>query len=465
MSLLKNAGAASCNALGRWSLRGCNETASARPLELDRAPTFVDVFAGCGGLALGLMRAGWRGAFAVEKDGFAFATLEANFLRANSRYQFDWPTWFPKEACDIRVLLDTYPDELKGLRGSIDLLAGGPPCQGFSSAGRRKPHDPRNQLFRDYIALVELLRPRLILLENVEGITYPFREGELSDERGSHDDAVRRESYAEAIERELSKKYHVFISIVRCAEYGIPQSRPRFILIGYSKAAFEQNDVAPPFDQLDLLKQAFLAERGLKPRTTARQAISDLEIQRNGLIDGDGAPRFKSIGYKAPLSNYQKAMRDGHTGMPSDTRLARHTPEIERRFARIIAAMTKRERLGIQLNAEQRKEFGVAKSTLRVLNPEMPAPTITSLPDDLLHYAEPRTLTVRENARLQTFPDWFVFKGKYTTGGDRRAREVPRFTQVANAVPPLLAELFGTVLRAALSTCRRQPSKATSEAA
>jgi DNA (cytosine-5)-methyltransferase 1 len=82
----------------------------------------------------------------------------------------------------------------------------------------------------------------------------------------------------------------------------------------------------------------------------------------------------------------------------------------------------------------------------RVLDPDKPAPTITSMPDDLLHYAEPRTLTVRENARLQTFPDWFAFQGKYTTGGDRRAREVPRFTQVANAVPPLLAELWGEVL-------------------
>src|SRR5262249_52412871 len=84
---------------------------------------------------------------------------------------------------------------------------------------------------------------------------------------------------------------------------------------------------------------------------------------------------------------------------------------------------------------------------LRVLDPDRPAPTITSMPDDLLHYLEPRTLTVRENARLQSFPDWFAFKGKYTTGGDLRRREVPRFTQVANAVPPLMAEAVGCVLK------------------
>ena len=81
-----------------------------------------------------------------------------------------------------------------------------------------------------------------------------------------------------------------------------------------------------------------------------------------------------------------------------------------------------------------------------MLDPDGPSPTITSMPDDLIHYRESRTLTVRENARLQSFPDSFVFKGKYTTGGDRRKREVPRFTQVANAVPPLVAEAIGLAL-------------------
>lgn len=428
-----------------------------------RAPTFIDVFAGCGGLTLGLMRAGWQAALAIEKDPFAFATLEANFLNTTSRYQCRWPDWLPKQACDIGVLLEEHADELRGLRGSIDLLAGGPPCQGFSSAGRRKPLDPRNQLFRDYVALVELVKPRLILLENVEGITYPFGQGDSAARPGRTN--MEQASYAEAIERSLSGSYHIFTSTVRCSDYGIPQNRPRFILVGYARRFFERADIASPFEALNACKADFLAARGLKSTTTAKQAISDLEIRRNGIIEGEGSPRFKSIGYKGPLSEYQRAMRDEYTGMPSDTRLARHRPDIVRRFARIIAAMTERDRLGIQLNAKQRKEFGVAKSTLRVLNPHAPAPTITSLPDDLLHYSEPRTLTVRENARLQTFPDWFVFKGKYTTGGDRRAREVPRFTQVANAVPPLLAELLGTVLNAALTSCMSRTATPRSKAA
>lgn len=181
-------------------------------------PTFIDVFAGCGGLALGLMRAGWRGAFAIEKDAFAFATLEANFLQPDSRYPFEWPDWLPKEAWDIRALMEMHADKLKGLRGSIDLLAGGPPCQGFSSAGRRKPHDPRNLLFRDYVALVGLVRPRFILLENVEGITFPFGEFEAPRRASGLKGVSERSSYADAIKGALSGDYHVFTSMLRCAD-------------------------------------------------------------------------------------------------------------------------------------------------------------------------------------------------------------------------------------------------------
>jgi DNA (cytosine-5)-methyltransferase 1 len=140
-------------------------------------------------------------------------------------------------------------------------------------------------------------------------------------------------------------------------------------------------------------------------------------------------------------------MRDGFKGTPSDTRLAKHSPQIKRRFERIIALCEAQGRSNVQLSPKMREKFGIKKMATRVLDRNKPAPTITSMPDDLLHYDEPRTLTVRENARLQTFPDWFAFRGKYTTGGHLRRREVPRFTQVANAVPPLLAELLGVVLR------------------
>ena len=166
----------------------------------------------------------------------------------------------------------------------------------------------------------------------------------------------------------------------------------------------------------------------------------------NGTVSSPDSPGFQAIGYGRPRSAFQRAMRDGFVGAPTDTRLARHSPPVADRFERIIAACQQQKRSTKQLSVELRRQFGLRKVALRVLDPTKPAPTITSMPDDLLHYREPRTLTVRENARLQTFPDWFVFRGKYTTGGSLRAREVPRFTQVANAVPPLLAEVLGTAL-------------------
>ena len=90
--------------------------------------------------------------------------------------------------------------------------------------------------------------------------------------------------------------------------------------------------------------------------------------------------------------------------------------------------------------------LGNKKTSVVVLHPNRPSHTLTSLPDDLIHYAEPRILTVREYARLQSFPDWFVFRGKYTTGGEKRVLECPRYTQVANAVAPFVAEALGLTL-------------------
>jgi DNA (cytosine-5)-methyltransferase 1 len=132
--------------------------------------------------------------------------------------------------------------------------------------------------------------------------------------------------------------------------------------------------------------------------------------------------------------------------VPSDLRLARHCELIEARFKKIIKICQDEGRLNTSVGEKINARFGLKKTALRVLDPAHPSPTITSMPDDLLHYAEPRTLTVRENARLQSFPDWFAFKGKYTTGGHLRRVEVPRFTQVANAVPPLVARAIGEFL-------------------
>ena len=397
---------------------------------------FVDAFAGCGGLSLGLKRAGWRGVFAIEKDPMAFETLDANFPSGageGGQWSYDWPSGIERSAWDIDDLLMNRVEALEALAGQVELLAGGPPCQGFSVAGRRCREDPRNGLIGAYVKLVALLRPKLVLMENVRGFTAAFKSK-------STDAKV---NFATELEEHLGQDYDVATAILRASDYGVPQARPRFILVGAAKELGCGTAVGRFFEELKADAVRFLNERGLSLETTARDAISDLEVARNGTVASPDTKGFEATGYFGPRTAYQRAMREGCEGSPSDLRLARHRETTRARFEAIIKASREEGRLNVTVSPETKKAHGIKKAAIRVLDPLQPAPTVTSLPDDLIHYSEPRTLTVRENARLQSFPDWFSFRGKYTTGGERRVREVPRFTQVANAVPPLLAEQLG----------------------
>ena len=127
----------------------------------NRIFTVIDLFAGCGGLSLGLYQAGWKGLFAIEKNAFAFETLKYNLI--DNKKHFQWPEWLPQTAHDINEVLEKYPEQLKALRGKVDLVAGGPPCQGFSMAGKRVEDDVRNQLVFSYIKFIDLVQPKMIL--------------------------------------------------------------------------------------------------------------------------------------------------------------------------------------------------------------------------------------------------------------------------------------------------------------
>lgn len=400
-------------------------------------PTFVDLCAGCGGLSLGLTKAGWQGLFAVEKDKDAFATLSHNLLSKSKR--FDWPEWLPRSPHSLEELTSKYSDSLRQLRGKVDLLAGGPPCQGFSTFGRRKAHDPRNQIFREYLKVVDLLEPEMVMMENVRGITCPFKG----------DDAPRDENgqplvYAEIIKNALKNRYHVWSAIIQAKDFGVPQTRPRFILIGLRRPAkLEIPDTIDPFLILEESKASFLERKGLaRTPVTVEQALSDLA---NGeLEDCPEHPRFKQGRYGRQRSAYQRLMHGQMNGELADShRFANHKPATKEAFEYYLS---KEQQRGKKLTQEERGKYANKKHTVCVLHPDQPAPTVTTLPDDMIHYDEPRILTVREMARLQSFPDDFEFKGKYTTGGDRRTKECPRYTQVGNAVPPLLAEAIGRAL-------------------
>jgi len=402
---------------------------------------FSDVFAGCGGISLGLINAGWQGCFAIEKNNNAFETLRSNLVDGQ-RGNFNWPGWLPKEAISSSNLLKNYSNQLGALRGGITLLAGGPPCQGFSMAGRRSPSDPRNSLTEDYIALVEKMQPRILLIENVRGFTLPFnKNGDGSEVPYS----------TKVMERLKGAGYKVFSRLVNLSMYGVPQVRKRFIIIAIREddSAYKKLKGKSPFDILETTRSTFLSSKKLSITSpiTVKQAIGDLEVNGSVLVENTdcGLKGYKRIGYAkvGNKSNFVKLMREGVVGAPDSLRLPNHRADTVEQFRKIITTCVQ----GKTLSKEDRKRLGIKKHALTPLHESFPSATITTLPDDILHYSEPRILTVRENARIQTFPDWFQFTGKYTTGGKMRKSECPRYTQVGNAVPPLFSEAIGQVIK------------------
>lgn len=400
---------------------------------------YIDLFSGCGGLSLGLGRAGWEGVFAVEKDEMAFKTFAHNLID-NEKSHFNWPEWLPKEATTIQDLISNYSEELSKLNGKIDLIAGGPPCQGFSLAGRRNIKDPRNTLSHEYLKMVKIIEPKYILLENVRGFSSSFKPS---------DGEKAKKPYSMIVREKLQKLgYVVYSDFVCSAKFGVPQNRTRFIMIGIRKNSINEG-VVEPFELLSNLRLDFLKEKNLpiKPIKVS-DAIDDLMISKNNIIHHSGTEEkgFKQIDYIIPNKQnlYLKYIRnDDDKKKPNSLRLARHKHQTVEKFKFIQGICTP----GISLNDQMRLLVGTKKQAITVLNAEEPSKTLTTLPDDLLHYSEPRILTVREMARIQSFPDSFDILGKYTTGGARRTQECPRYTQVGNAVPPLLGEALGYLIK------------------
>lgn len=171
----------------------------------------------------------------------AFATFKANLIDTtrNGLRRFEWPEWLPKEACGIDELLARHRSQLGSLAAQeIDLIAGGPPCQGFSFAGRRQADDPRNQLFTKYLEVVKIVRPTAVLLENVPGMAVAHGSSQVL--KGKPPSSTRG-SFLERLVSELSTiGYDVAARIVNATDYGVPQKRARLIVVGLLKERFRQ---------------------------------------------------------------------------------------------------------------------------------------------------------------------------------------------------------------------------------
>lgn len=395
--------------------------------------TYIDLFAGCGGLSLGLHNAGWKGVFAIEKSPHAFETLEHNLIK--NKQHFNWPKWLPQKANDINDIIESYSENLKQLQGQITMIAGGPPCQGFSIAGRRNENDNRNKLINSYVKFVELVKPKIIFFENVKGFTMEFKNNKGKGKK-----------YSEIVTKKLDKLgYNVYGKLVNFGNFGIPQKRTRFILVGMRKELpnSTKEKVACFFSEIEKNKFNFLSERKLTIQPTIKEALSDL-LSDNNFIETPDRRNFKSGYYGKKTSNFQRYVRKYvREEIPDSHSFTKHSNKIINRFKYILSITSECK----NLKEDIKKELGITKQVLVPLQANEQAPTVTSHPDDLIHYAEPRILTVREYARLQSFPDWYHFKGKYTTGGKLRKIEVPRYTQIGNAIPPLFGEQSGLILQ------------------
>lgn len=395
--------------------------------------TYIDLFAGCGGLSLGLHNSGWQGLFAVEKSPHAFETLKHNLI--SEKKHFSWPSWLSEENHDIDEIIENHSNELTELRDKVTMIAGGPPCQGFSIAGQRNESDSRNTLIKSYVKFVSLVKPKIIFFENVKGFTMAFKNNQSKGRRYSQivSESLRREGYT------------VYGKLVNFGDYGIPQKRTRFILLGVRNdlPMAQIENVRSFFDILEKNKFNFLEGKKIPLQPTVKEALSDL-ICNDTFVDSPDRKNFKSSYYQKRGSSYQKYARSGvRKKIPDSHSFAKHTDKVQKRFEYIL----KHFDVCKNIDDKVKEKLGVKKQVLVPLQANEQAPTVTSHPDDMVHYSEPRILTVREYARLQSFPDSYEFKGKYTTGGKLRKIEVPRYTQIGNAIPPLFAELAGLTIQ------------------
>jgi DNA (cytosine-5)-methyltransferase 1 len=404
--------------------------------------SYIDLFAGCGGLSLGLFNTGlWKGKFAVEKSPDAFETLQYNLI--DKKNHFDWPEWLQKQNHDINDIIKNHKSNLKSLRGDIDLVAGGPPCQGFSTAGRRNEGDSRNELIKSYIKFIRLVQPKIVFFENVKGFTQKFDKNKIKGK-------VYSEYVTNALEYDSPKGdfkgYKVEGKLIDFSEFGIPQKRTRFILVGIRKDIVNQVKSTGFFEQIQKQKDAFLIKKGIGLTNSLEDAISDL-LKNNEIISPD-TKSFSAGLYNQIQSNYQKLLRKNvDSEIPDSHRFAKHSKSTVEKLEFILKYAVKNKTLSNEL----KDRFNLKKRTVIPLSGKTPTPTITTLPDDYIHYCEPRIFTVREYARIQSFNDWYEFKGKYTTGGKRRIQEVPRYSQIGNAIPPLFGEQAGLILNSVLN--------------
>ena len=443
-------------------------------------------------MSLGLERAGADLLFAVEKSDMAARTFKHNLVSDASDEEV-WKAYLKKpiiEQARAKVIVRELGDVLESkdvldyAKGAnLDLVVGGPPCQGFSLAGRRDVKDLRNLLPWQFLNFVGITSPKAVVIENVVGMSHSFVEGEES----SFSQLQRALSTTAT---EYADGYIVRGVLANALHYGAAQHRPRLLIIGI------RADIASNHSELkelsktcpEIWKSSFRTSSGIAPVNllapeptvsgpyTLEDAISDLTKDRNSNpskylteinnpswpVDEKSDPQLKNhVGRKHREKTQERFKLYAHLRelgiaekIVSDYARAEESGKEQVLSSALgkctFPAFTKS---GLQIAHDlddlknQIRRLGTRKHSQRVLAWDQPARTVLTLPDDYVHPLEPRTFTVRELARMQGFPDRYEFLGKETTGADRRKVEVPQYSQVGNAVSPFLAFSIGVMLQ------------------
>lgn len=366
-------------------------------------PSVIDLFCGAGGLSEGLRQAGFVPKVGVDFDKHAAATYRHNHPGV------------PVIEKDITTVTGAEIIRLAGT-DDIDLIAGGPSCQGFSTHGKRMQDDPRNFLFEHFVRLVNEIRPRMFLMENVRGM--------LTYNKG----AFRRQ--IEAAFEEIG--YRTNFAQVVAADYGVPQLRHRILFIGTREDDLKLTFPSPTHGDV---------KEGLRPYVTVEDAIGDLPA-----IGKDYTRQHRPYG-KSPQGPYQVYCRTSaptevsmHVGRPLSDQaasVAKFIGQGEGLRAVPVERLPQRFRRMRKIsNGELRRD---CTTLYHRLSPDRPSYTITCnyknvASGPFLHPVEDRSISHREAARFMSFPDKYEFVGV----------AIPR--QIGNAVPPLLAKAIGTHL-------------------
>ncbi len=425
----------------------------------------IDLFCGAGGCSEGLIQAGFDILFSSDISDMVEVTYRNRHEQLGLIQGEN--TWF--ERSDIRDLTgEIIRDRISNLQifegkdiPDIDLMIGGPSCQGFSRAGRRDKSDPRNMLFGEYVRVINEIKPKYIVLENVEGFVdmqflgYVGITG-IKYPDGSVTPDILRSELNEIGYDTLEPK------ILNAADYGVPQRRNRIIFIGYRKGLKEPQYPTPtvkPEEYLTLTDAIGDLISDKKKRNKACPEVTQYQIDSvNGRTPAKNGKPIPASG--KVLNNEYSNMSDvveerfslfneGESGSNLKKRVMEKGINIKGKPALIKLCSEK-----LKLSADEVialfKAGNVPKEYAEVLltkknirqrwSGSQPSATVVTIADDYISPWENRTFSVREMARCQSFDDSFEFLGKRTTGGLRRRVEVPQYTQVGNAVPPLLAK-------------------------